>query len=305
MSSAKPRPCPVCGATDTVVVGPILHPQPTLVAGVELDLGDSDYKLIRCPHCCFMYKDPPIDAAKLMACYAAANRDNWALEPDPCGRKFDVLRGLLESYCQGRRALDVGCFNGALLSYLGDGWQKFGVEPSRAAAALAKQRGVEILAPSLDLLDANGEKFDAIMAIDVVEHIVEPLPFFRAVSERLAPGGVFLVSTGNTDALAWRLQNSMYWYCSLPEHVSFYNRSSLDRLAMKLGLTRVEYRPLRPRRLSSVRLLSDGFKNFIYVIGRAFDGFGIRPLRRLVVERRGPSVQTAKDHLIYVFRKPA
>jgi SAM-dependent methyltransferase len=197
----------------------------------------------------------------------------------------------------------VGCFNGALLSYLGNGWQRFGVEPSHEAAGLARQRGVNVLATTLDELPAETGLFDATLAIDVVEHVVEPLPFFRAVRDRLAESGIFLILTGNTDALAWRLQGSMYWYCSLPEHVSFYNRRSLEWIAKQVGFEVADFRMLGHKRMSSVRHVSDVAKSAAYIAGRRVGGLGIAPLRRLFVERRGPSIQSAKDHLACVLRR--
>jgi SAM-dependent methyltransferase len=302
MTTSASRPCPVCGSTDTVVAGPILHATPTHVAGVKLDLGDTKFVLRRCPRCAFSFKDPPIDAEKLMACYAAADAANWELDPNPWQRQFDILGELLSAHARGRRVLDVGCFNGALLGYIGDGWQRFGVEPSRAAAGLARERGVDVLAATLDELPADTTPFDAVLAIDVVEHVVEPLPFFRAVRERLADGGVFLILTGNTDALAWRLQGSMYWYCNLPEHVSFFNRRSLEWIGREAGFDVANFRTLGHKRMSSVRHLSDVAKSAAYIAGRRAGGLGLAPLRRVFVERRGPSIQSAKDHLACVMR---
>jgi SAM-dependent methyltransferase len=303
MTTSALRPCPVCGSTDTVVAGPILHATPTHVAGVEVELGDQRFALRRCRPCEFQFKDPPIDAQKLLACYAKADSANWELDPDPWQRQFDVLGELLAAHSRGPRVLDVGCFNGALLAYLGDGWQRFGVEPSRAAADLARKRGVNVLAATLDELPPEKDAFDAILAIDVVEHLVEPLSFFRQVRERLADGGIFLVLTGNTDALAWRLQGSMYWYCNLPEHVSFYNRRSLEAIGTEVGLEVADFRTLGHKRMSSVRHLSDMAKSAAYIAGRRLGGFGLAPLRRLFVNRRGPSIQSAKDHLACVMRK--
>jgi SAM-dependent methyltransferase len=302
MTTSVSRPCPVCGSTDTVVAGPILHATPTHVAGVELDLGGTQFVLRRCTRCAFSFKDPPIDFEKLMACYAAADSANWGLDPDPWQRQFDILSELLAAHARGRRVLDVGCFNGALLGYMGEGWQRFGVEPSRAAATLARERGVDVLAATLDELPVDVTAFDAVLAIDVVEHIAEPLPFFRAVRERLADGGIFLIFTGNTDALAWRLQGSMYWYCNLPEHVSFYNRRSLEWIGKAIGFEVAHFRRLGHKRLSSLWHVSDMAKSAAYIAGRRLGGLGLAPLRRVFVERRGPTIQSAKDHLACVLR---
>ena len=48
------------------------------------------------------------------------------------------------------------------------------MEPSHAAADLARQRGVDVMADTLQTLKGAVEPFDAILAIDVVEHLVDP-----------------------------------------------------------------------------------------------------------------------------------
>jgi SAM-dependent methyltransferase len=239
-----------------------------------------------------------------MACYAAANSSNWEIDPDPYIRKFDVIQSALKHLTDGRRILDIGCFNGALLKYLGDDWQKFGVEPSSDAARLAEARGIQILAPTLEAIKLAEPSFDAVLAIDVVEHVADPLDFFQRAASLVKPGGIFLVLTGDTRALAWRLQRNMYWYCSLPEHISFYNRKSLDTIGGKIGIHGVHYRRLYRSRFPIHLWCSNMLKAAAYIVGRSFGGFGVPMLRRLFVERRGPSISTAQDHLLYVFRKP-
>jgi SAM-dependent methyltransferase len=296
--------CPICESSEIRTIGPILHPQPTLVAGVEIDLGDTSYSLRSCRQCTFQFKDPPIPSEILMACYTQADSANWETNPDPHFRKFDVLRNVIEKYSTGRRILDIGCFNGALLKYLGKDWQKFGIEPSADAARLAEARGVHILAPMLEDVDFGQTPFNAVVAIDVVEHVADPLGFFRRTGDLVAPGGVLVVLTGDTRSLAWRLQRSMYWYCSLPEHVSYYSRKSLDMVGSIIGMHGIEYRRMSHDRKPLRTWCLDTFKNAAYIIGRKVGGFGIPSMRRLFVERRGPTTQSSRDHLLYVFRKP-
>src|SRR5262245_43301301 len=104
--------CPVCNSRDLRTIGPILHPCPALVAGIEIDLGDTEYWLRACRKCEFQFKDPTIPEEKLMANYAQANSANWEIDPNPLSRQFDLIRNTLEVSTDGRRVLDVGCFNG-------------------------------------------------------------------------------------------------------------------------------------------------------------------------------------------------
>jgi SAM-dependent methyltransferase len=297
------RHCPVCDLPELKSLGPILHPKPALVAGVPLDLGDAECRLVGCSRCGFQFKDPPIPTELLMDCYRRADSGNWDVDPDPRWRKFDVLKSVLERFSPGRRVLDVGCFNGALLQFLGDGWHKFGVEPSEDAVKLAESRGVHIVASSLEQIDGDLAPFDAVMAIDVAEHVIDPLTFFRQLSAQVAKGGVLMILTGNNESFAWQLQRGLYWYCTLPEHVSFYSRRTLDVIGEQTAMRGTYYRRMCHKRMPLRRWCGDMTKFVAYVVGRRLGGLGIPALRRLFIERGGPSMQSAHDHMLYVFRK--
>jgi SAM-dependent methyltransferase len=298
------RPCPVCGSCDVAPAGPILHPVPTLVAGVPIDLTAMEFRLLRCRGCLFAFKDPVIPEERLLDCYRRAQRGHWGEDVDPRARYFDALLDVTTRWAPGRRVLDVGCFNGAMLQYFGDRWERYGVEPGAEAAALAESRGVRIL--SATLAQAPPEPaFDAIVAIDVLEHILDPLDFVHQVAGRLAPGGVFVGMTGDSDALSWRLQGSRYWYCNLPEHVSFYCRRSMQQLASRCGLTSVEHLRTSHDRTSMKQKVVELVKNLGYIVGNRTGGLGLKPLRRLLVDRRAPGWMTAKDHMIHVMQRPA
>ena len=296
------RPCPVCGSSRIVARGPILHPRPALVAGMPIELGDDAYVLARCPVCGFAFKDPPIPEAELLRCYAKASSDHWEERPDPIARSWDTLKHAIEQHAPGRTVLDIGCFNGALLQFLGAGWERFGVEPSAPAAQMARSRGVNVLGATID--DVPRElSFDVIVAIDVVEHIADPLPFFRAVARHLRPRGAFIVQTGDLDAWTWRLEGSRYWYCSLPEHVSFYNRKAMTELAARTGMKSVGHLRLPHDRQSVLTRAIELLKNVGYVVGVRLGGFGVPALRRRFVDRRAPGWLTANDHMLHIMRR--
>lgn len=45
----------------------------------------------------------------------------------------------------GRRVLEVGCSNGAMLQQWGSDWVKSGIEPSMASAKVANQSGINVV----------------------------------------------------------------------------------------------------------------------------------------------------------------
>ncbi|MEO5640910.1 MAG: bifunctional 2-polyprenyl-6-hydroxyphenol methylase/3-demethylubiquinol 3-O-methyltransferase UbiG [Sphingomicrobium sp.] len=119
---------------------------------------------------------------------------HWAL--DEC-----ALRPLA-----GKSALDVGCGAGLLCEPLARlGAEVTGVDAApeliTAAAAHAAARGLAIDYRAVGVEAVEG-KFDLVTAMEVVEHVAEPGAFVRSLADRVARGGLLILSTPNRTALA-------------------------------------------------------------------------------------------------------
>ena len=96
--------------------------------------------------------------------------------------------------------LEFGCSTGALLTEMAKRGQKVaGVEVDPPAAAAARARDLEIVEGDLEVpatLEAARPlgPFDALLCLDVLEHLKDPWSFLRAIQPLLAPGG-FLFAT--------------------------------------------------------------------------------------------------------------
>ena len=104
----------------------------------------------------------------------------------------------------GLRILDIGC-GGGLLS---EPMARLGAEVVGADAAErnipvaqvhAEEQGLTIdyRHTSAEALVEAGEQFDAIMNMEVVEHVADPLTFLTACQQLLKPGGLMTCSTLN------------------------------------------------------------------------------------------------------------
>ena len=85
-----------------------------------------------------------------------------------------------------------------------------------------------------DELDGAAGTFDLVTAIEVVEHLVDPMPTFRRIAELLAPGGVLFLTTGN--AAPYRGPLASWQYVRPDIHVSFYEPATLERCMADVGL---------------------------------------------------------------------
>jgi SAM-dependent methyltransferase len=232
-----------------------------------------------------------------LKCYSQASGVYWDERPDPHERRFDLIRRMLVTHADGRRILDVGCFNGAFLEFLGPEWDRFGIEPGNEASSLARARGVTIVAPTLDMLPSATGPFDSVIAIDVVEHVVDPLTFFRAARRVLNPNGVLIIVTGDTAARTWRWERARYWYCSIPEHLSFFSHRTVEWVATELGMQCVEFHRSCHQRWPIRTKIRQAANNVAYLTCLRSKGFGIAPLYRAVVNRPAPAWITANDHM--------
>lgn len=291
MTSDSPT-CPICAAPSRDA-GRCVHPTPAMVAGVVLDLGKNALRMRRCTSCALRFKHPFVPDADLIACYASSSGDNWEHDPNPIKRRFDTLRQLIESNAPGKRVLDIGCSNGALLKHLGEGFDRFGLEPSAEASGVASARGIAMLGSTLDDLD-TAVRFDAILAIDVLEHLTNPAAFVRRVVEHLSPGGIFIALTGDHEAFGWSLQGNAYWYAALPEHQVFYCRHTIEHLARINGMSMISYERTSHARQKPSRIVRDGIRGTIHGL-----------IRKCGIAKNTPAPGwlPAKDHMLFVLKK--
>ena len=105
----------------------------------------------------------------------------------------------------GLRILDIGCGGGLLAEPMARlGAEVVGVDAAErnipVARAHAQQSGLEIdyRHTSAEALLAAGEApFDAVLNMEVVEHVSDPLAYLTACHDLLRPGGIMICSTLN------------------------------------------------------------------------------------------------------------
>ena len=112
----------------------------------------------------------------------------------------------------GLRLLDVGCGGGLMAEPLCRlGADVVAVDAAeanvRAARHHAEEQGLAIdyRHATAEALAANGERFDGVLALEIVEHVADLDVFAEACASLVEPGGTFVVATLNRTLAAYAL----------------------------------------------------------------------------------------------------
>jgi 2-polyprenyl-6-hydroxyphenyl methylase/3-demethylubiquinone-9 3-methyltransferase len=131
-------------------------------------------------------------------------RDQAAAHFGRNARKLDCLAGL--------RILDIGCGGGILSEPLARiGADVVGADPSEdniaAATAHANESGIDIdyRATTAEELARANERFDIVLAMEVVEHVADVALFVKACAAMVKPGGLMIAATINRTVKSFAL----------------------------------------------------------------------------------------------------
>lgn len=116
---------------------------------------------------------------------------------------------------KGGRLLDIGCGNGAYTIAMADGFTDvvgIDIEPDRLDLfRAAPGHTIEVHHMSADSTSFEDGSFDAVTAIETIEHVDDPSAVAREVRRVLKPGGVFYLTTPNRwwpfEQHGWRAGN--------------------------------------------------------------------------------------------------
>lgn len=213
MVSMNAADCPLCGSSLAESAEEWMVP----VKG-----GRARY--FHCSYCDLVFLDPGLRPT------AAEERDRYLEHNNSPADEGYVryLRGFAEE---------------ALLPYVGPPAKvlDFGSGPVPVFSQLMGELGF-----SVDIYDAvfapdvqwQENRYDAVTAVEVVEHLFEPMAEFRRIMKVVQPGGFLVLRTLLHYSDKERFAG--WWYRQDPTHVSFYSPRSFEFLAAFLDFELVD-----------------------------------------------------------------
>jgi 2-polyprenyl-6-hydroxyphenyl methylase/3-demethylubiquinone-9 3-methyltransferase len=179
---------------------------------------------------------------------------------------------------EGARILDIGCGGGILCEPLARmGADMTGIDPAPgnidiARAHAAQNPAIKYRADTAETLVAEGASFDAVLAMEVIEHVPDQAAFVATACALVRPGGLLIMSTLNRTLKSFALAiiGAEYVLRWLPKGTHKWERfvtpQELARFMRRNGLRAIDragvvYNPLAGK----WRLSSDTDVNYMMV----------------------------------------
>ena len=242
--------------------------------------------ILECSSCGAVYKNPmPTDAQledMYKEYYSESNIDGSTTQMLSSQASTKNHGKFIEKMLKpGMRVLDYGAGTGDLVEALkSSNCTIDGVEFSKEAIKVARDRYDLNFFSSLDDLMEKSYEYDLILCVEVVEHLAEPGQVLKALSQLLKPGGEIYITTPNRNGLQSRLKKCNWKEAIKPFHLVLFNYKYLKKLLVENGYVSVSYLRFSP--LTSDSLIKKIIHRVLQLLGVYG---GLRVLARRGIEK--------------------
>jgi SAM-dependent methyltransferase len=136
--------------------------------------------------------------------------------------------------------LDIGGGTGWMLDVLKKSDNRINctqiVDIDEKAKRVAEENGHAYFEGTIETFNAD-QKFHLILMLNLIEHVADPLAVLQKAQSLLAPGGIIVIKTPNTDSWDARLYKKSYWgglHC--PRHWVIFSEKSFRQLLQSTAL---------------------------------------------------------------------
>ncbi|MGB6451681.1 MAG: class I SAM-dependent methyltransferase, partial [Steroidobacteraceae bacterium] len=217
--------CNLCGEDNAVTLYnmPDVHFHP-----------DERFAAVRCRACGLGYLNPRPRQELLDKYYPPAFYEGFEIQSAEHKKRYvrEARYVLQHSYLfpsRKPRLLDIGCANGGFPRYMQAlGWEVEGLEIGKAAQEIADFKVYNVLFSDFPV---HVPAYDVLTAWAVLEHVHNPMAYFKKAQEIIVPGGIFIFLVTNLDSLS---SYGLYRE-DLPRHTYYYNEKTIRTYLSKSG----------------------------------------------------------------------
>lgn len=191
-----------------------------LIRGNTSRFLDQKFPLWKCPHCATIHSLSSVDFADIYKDYPPnlfQSLDYFAR-----GRFFNLLRRLKKAGLKKHhRILDMGCGNGAFIAYLNQ-------------QGFSHVSGYDPYFKEFSILDQS-QKYNFVIANDVIEHVDHPKEFLNQCSELLVPKGILYIGTADSEDVQMNDLEKHVLKLHQPFHRIIMTQNTLENLGHEIA----------------------------------------------------------------------
>ena len=148
---------------------------------------------------------------------------------------------LISRYLNQGQLLEIGCGTGSFLDVARmSGFSTFGVESSHWQADVVKSKNHVVFNQPFENIKIGKDKFDIVVGIELIEHILDVPIFMNRLNEITKPGSLVYFSTGSTTSFMARIKGKKWRYYEVL-HTQYFCPESIQKLLEKWGWKVLEF----------------------------------------------------------------
>lgn len=139
----------------------------------------------------------------------------YAKDPDlnTIELRYQKIRKQIDSEGRGKKILDIGCADGALIAPLAAQHEVCGIEISDYLCNEARKQNIKVIQADIEEgIPLDSHTFDIVLAAEIIEHIVDTDFFLAECNRVLTKNGKLILSTPNINTLFSPLIMALFDY---------------------------------------------------------------------------------------------
>ena len=215
--------------------------------------------ILECPRCGLLSSAPTLRGDEIVARYEEVVDEEYLSEEEQRRELFGWVSEQLDAfYVPGKRLLEIGANVGLFLAVAASGVGRQRVSSRRHGRSSkgATRFGVDLRQGAIETLDVEPGSVDALVMLDVLEHLADPAEALRRLRPMMAEQGVFALATVNVESLHGRLRGGD-WPWFIRSHLHYFRPATLTKMLSDAGFEAVEWSVV-PRSFHVSYLLQPG-----------------------------------------------